>query len=385
MLKIKNLEKVAKRIIIAIKNKEKIILYGDADTDGITSVIILKETIKNLKGFVSVIYFPDRQREGYGLNEKALKSLEKEVPALLFLLDCGIGNFKGIQEANKIGFDVIVIDHHEILGKLPEASIVVDPKQKGDNYPFKGLATAGIIYKLSEILLRDKFSKSLRDSFLELVALATLYDMMPKEGDNKVFIEKGLKSLERTFRPGLKAFCEINFLQDYTNCHQLAYKIISALSAGQPVNHLNEAYLLLTAPDEKTAKKLAELLVAKSILRRENIKRITEDVEKRVLEQLPAKIIFIGDNHWPFGLLGAVASKICQIYQKPIFIFKKREKDSWGHMRAPSEVNGLKAMESCSQYLKTYGGHPSAAGFSASNENLEELEECLRNYFKKQP
>ena len=131
MNEIKNLKKAADRIKKAIKSKEKIILYGDADLDGTSSVVILEETIKNLGGKVTTAYFPDREKEGYGLNEKALDYLKPIAPALIITVDCGIGNFKEVKIAKKIGFEVIVIDHHEPLDSLPEASIVVDPKQKG--------------------------------------------------------------------------------------------------------------------------------------------------------------------------------------------------------------------------------------------------------------
>ncbi len=420
---IKNLNKVAKRLLKALKNKEKIILYGDADPDGIASVIILKETIKNLGGEVSVIYFPDRETEGYGLNKKALKFLEKEAPALLFLLDCGIGNFEEIKRAAKKGFEVIVIDHHEILGEIPKASIVVDPKQKGDPYAFKALATSGIVYKLSEVLLssirdyrgkekkqreqisngaspirdykvltkrqkeqisggvKDKFSQGLKDNFLELVALSTLADMMPKEEDNKIFIEQGLQSLEKTFRPGLRAFFEIGAIERDFDLYQIASKIIACLNAGKVKNHLNEAYLLLTASDIKKAKALAEKLVKRSFERKQKIEEITDEVEQRLFAKITESIIFIGDYSWPITLLGSVASKICRVYQKPTFIFSQGKKQSVGAVRMPKDLNGVKAMESCSQYLKTYGGHPLAAGFTVLNKNLKKLEKCLTEYF----
>ena len=136
-MEIKNLKRAAGRIKRAIKNKEKIILYGDADLDGAASVIILKESIKNLGGKVARVYFPDREKEGYGLNQKALNLLKKEAPALLILLDCGISNFKEIKLAKKLSLKVIIIDHHEVLEKLPEAEIIIDPKQPGDKYSFK--------------------------------------------------------------------------------------------------------------------------------------------------------------------------------------------------------------------------------------------------------
>ena len=130
-MEIKNLKKAADRIKKAIRDKERIVLYGDADLDGAGSIIILKESIKNLGGQTPFIYFPDREKEGYGINEKALKSLKKLAPALFIAMDCGIINFKEIKMANSFGFEVIIIDHHQVLDELPEASIVVDPKQKG--------------------------------------------------------------------------------------------------------------------------------------------------------------------------------------------------------------------------------------------------------------
>ena len=185
-MEIKNLKKVANRIKKAIKLKEKIILYGDADLDGIASVIVLEETIKNLGGKIQAVYFPDREIEGYGINETALNYLKKFSPALFIALDLGIGNFKEIESAKKFGFEVIIIDHHKVLGnKIPKASLVVDPKQKQDKYPFKGLATAGIAFRLSKLLLGDVFSENLKNSFLELVALATIADMMPQENENE--------------------------------------------------------------------------------------------------------------------------------------------------------------------------------------------------------
>jgi len=133
-------------------------------------------------------------------------------PALFIAMDLGIGNFKEVKIAKKLGFEIIIIDHHEILNKLPKVSILVDPKQKGDKYSFKGLAAAGISFKLSELLLGEKLTKNLRENFLELVALATIADMMPKLEENQIFIDEGLESLGRTFRPGLKAFFSITEL-----------------------------------------------------------------------------------------------------------------------------------------------------------------------------
>jgi len=379
---IKNLEKVAKRILKAIKNKEKIILYGDADLDGISSVIILKDTIKSLNGEIAAIYFPNREEEWYGLNEKALNFLQKETPALLITLDCGIGNFNEVKKAKEIGFEVIIVDHHEILDKLPQASIIVDPKQKGDDYPFKEFATAGIVFELSKIILKGKLSGTLEKNFLELTALATLADMMPQEEDNKFFIEEGLRSLDTTFRPGLKVFFEIDSLNNIS-VHQVIQKIISALNTSSVVGHLNQSFLLLTTSSSEEAKNLATDLLEKAYQKQFKIKEITERIEARIQEKTETSIIFEGDSSLPVISTGTVTSRICNTYRKPTFIFKIGKKESQGAVRMPSDINGVKALINCKEFLKTYGGHPRAAGFRLDNENLEKFKGCLIDYFNK--
>lgn len=365
---IKNLKKTAERIKKAIKNKERIILYGDADLDGIGSVIILKETIKNLSGKIATVYFPDREIEGYGLSEDALDELKKYAPALLILLDCGIGNFKEIKLAKKMGFEVIVIDHHQPLKKLPQASIIVNPKQKGDKYPFKWFANVGIVFRLAMALLKRKLSASLKDNFLELTALATIADMMPQAEDNLEFIGEGLVSLKKTVRPGLKVF---------SGEHQ---KIISACHAGGTRNHLNEGYLLLTSASVEEAEILGKELLEKANVRQERIREIVEELERRISED---SIVFEGDKNWPVLMLGPAASKACHTHKKPVFLHNENNQYCQGAVRTPQGIDGVKAMVHCSRLLETYGGHPQAAGFKIKKANLEKFKICLIKYFAK--
>ena len=193
----------------AVGNKERIILYGDSDLDGISSVVILEEAIKNLGGQIDCAFFPDRERDGYGLNLKALDVLKDKAPAILITLDLGIGNLKEVDVANQMGFEVIIIDHHEPLAGVPKAYVIVDPKQEDDPYPFKGLANVGVTYNLCMELLGNDVSESLKNSFLELTALGTIADMVPQVEQNQEIIEQGLRSLRHTFRPALRAFLDI--------------------------------------------------------------------------------------------------------------------------------------------------------------------------------
>jgi len=374
-MEIKNLKKAAKRILKAIKDKEKIILYGDADLDGVSSVIILKETIKNLGGEVTALFFPDREKEGYGISKEGLNSLKKFAPAILIALDCGIGNFKEIKLAKKLGFEVMVIDHHEILDKLPEARIIVDPKQKGDTYLFKELATVGIIFKLSEILLKNKMSQKLRKNFLELVAIATLADMMPQIKENQIFIEEGLSALEDSFRPGIRAFLTIDSFENY-NLNQKVSKIISILNVRDVENSLPAAFRLLTTSSLEEAKEMIERLSEKNKWRKEKIKDIYETIERK-LSKNEEDIIFEGDENWDFTLISPVASILAKKYKKPAFIFKKLEKESQGTVRVPMGIDSVALMKKCKKYLITYGGHPQASGFRIKNENLEKFKQCL--------
>ena len=382
---IKNLQKAADRIKKAVKNKEKIILYGDADLDGVSSVIILKETFKNLTGQHPRvhIYFPDREKEGYGINQEALNYLSQYAPALFIALDCGIGNFEEIKLAKKLGFEVIIIDHHRVLDKLPEAKIIVNPHQKRDKSSFKDFATAGLVFKLAEILLNGKLSPLLRNNFLELVALAIIADLMPQVNENLEFLEKGLTSLKNSLRPGIRVFWQINSLvKSSEEVRQFAQKIISTCHAGGNQNHLNEAYLLLTSISIEEAENLAKNLLEKARLRHFRIKEVIEEVEERLLKKPEELIIFEGDKSWKILMLGSVASKICHNYKKPVFLYSQREKDSQGAVRMPPGLDGVEAMRHCSKLLETYGGHPPACGFRIKNENLKKFKECLIKYFQ---
>jgi len=388
---IKNLKKAAERIKKAIKNKEKIILYGDADLDGVCSVIILEETIQNLGGkiysytqrkqtlipkFDMRVYFPDREIEGYGITKTGLNYLKKYSTGLLIALDLGIGNFKEVDLAKKLGFEVIIIDHHEVLNKLPKADIIINPKQKGDKYPFKELATVGIVFKFSEILLKNKLTKNLKNNFLELVALATLADMMPKKADNEVFIKEGLISFRNSWRPGIRVFLESEYFNNYPELTQKISKIISILNIRDVENNLPVSYRILTAHSIKEAEEILKVLIKKSEQRKEKIKKILEEIEKRILEKKDP-LIFEGDVDFDFTLISSVASFLCKKYQKPTFIYKKLKRESQGTVRTPSGINSVLLMKKCSKNLLTYGGHPLASGFRIKNKNLEKFKKCL--------
>ncbi|MCX6720175.1 MAG: DHH family phosphoesterase [Candidatus Staskawiczbacteria bacterium] len=379
MLKIKNIEKAAERIKEAVRKKERVILYGDSDLDGISSVVILEEAIKGLGGKVDTAFFPDRENDGYGINLRALDLLKEKAPAIFITLDLGIGNVKEVDIANEMGFEVIIVDHHETLAGIPKASIIVDPKQPDDPYPFKGLANVGVTYNLCLELLGKDISKSLKNSFAELAALGTIADMVPQVEQNQEIIEEGLRSLKNTFRPALRAFLEI--LGNGEVFEGSLPRIISALNAAESVNFENESYQLLTCSDLKKCKEISEVLLAKNFNKQIQIKNIVQEVERRIAQKPDQTIIFEGDPAWKLTWAGAVASIMCNKYEKPAFIFKKMDKESCGSVRNPKDTNSVDAMKTCCDFLITFGGHANASGFRIKNENLSKFESYLNDFF----
>ena len=377
---IKNLKEAAERIKLAVTNNEKIIIYGDSDCDGITSVTILQEAIKTLGANVARVLFPNREDDGYVINARAIELLKNEAPALFITLDLGIANNKEIDALNGMGFEVIVVDHHQVLQTIPNAKIVIDPQQKDDESEYKYLANVGLTFKLAEELLGRDMSHNLRNSFLELTALATISDMVPQIGDNKMYIEEGLRSFKNTFRPGLRAFLDI--LGEGEVLANGFYKVISALNAAESIDFNNEAYALLTSSSSDKAMELAQGLIAKTNYKQLKIKESVEEVERRIVQKKDEPIIFEGDPAWRLVLAGPVASILFSKYQKPVFIYKKGDSESCGSVRSPKGLDSVAAMKTCADILVTFGGHAQASGFRLKNENVEEFRMRLSEYFK---
>ncbi len=379
---IKNLTETADRIKEAIEKREKIVLYSDADMDGTGSAVILKETIEALGGEILYIYFPDRGGEGYGLNDKALRFIRTMTDdrILLITMDCGIANFDEAITAKQLDMELIIIDHHQPHNRLPEASIIVDPKQEGDNYPFKDFANAGLIYRLAQEILGDLFEEY-RKSFSEIAALSTIADMMRPEEDNKEIIDEGLSNLTTTSRPGLKVFWTDKIVDDQVSIRETAQRITSIFGASEITDHKTEAYLALVAKDEKDAGKIIKRLFKKNRLKQETVLKMVEQVMKTVSSD--DKVIFKGRKCWQVHLLGSAASRIVNELKVPIFLYKKGEKSSRGAVRAPQGVNAVDVMSQSSDILLEYGGHPPAAGFKIDNNHLKEFEKRLKDYFNR--
>ncbi|MFW6283350.1 MAG: DHH family phosphoesterase [Minisyncoccales bacterium] len=383
MAEIKNLQKVGDRILEAIDQEERIILYSDSDLDGVTALLVLKEAIQSLGGKIEKIYFPNRETEGHGINETALNNLKEKAPALLIVTDMGMGDDKEVKMAQKMGFEIIIIDHHKVLNGVPPASIVVDPKQKGDNYPFKELAASGLVFKLVEVLFNNEIPKSLKKSFLEVTALATVADMMEQKEDNKKIIDKGLPLVKKSWRPGVKALWESDFLDDDMTFNNKISKMLSILNVRSKKDTLPASYRLFTAESEEEAKPIIKEIIQKQKQKEREKEEIIEELKGRPsLVSKSSTIIFEGDPEWDIVLLGGIDSHLTRKYNKPVFLYKKGEKESLGTVRVPKGVDSVDAMSSCSELLETFGGHPAASGFRIKNENLTKFKQRLIDFFK---
>ena len=386
---LKGIIEVAERTIKAAKDSEQVIIFGDSDLDGIASVVILKELLEFLnplygKENISV-YFPNREIEGYGLSFSVLECLEDRAPALLFVLDAGISNFEEIKKAKQMGFEVIVIDHHQVLKKLPKADMIVNPKQKQDNYPFEDFAAAGLVYKLAQKVLEEKEHPDfLEDRFLELAALATIADMMPLEGENGEIVDRGIEALATTPRPGILALMQLNDI-DINSEQDITQKIIAPLNTFKINNHVAESYTLLTEPSFQKAKKLAQKLIRQTKDKKQAINMFVRELKEEIEKKDSKKaVIFKYSKAWNAAHLGTIASKLLKISKKPVFVCKQRDDgDCICSVRLPKLMDGVKAMETCKKYLITYGGHAPACGCRLKEKDLDKFGRCLEKYFKK--
>lgn len=384
-MEIKNLKEAAQRIREALADKERIILYGDSDLDGVCSVMIFQETLLSLGGNIVAVYFPDREQEGYGITRTALGKLQKLSPALLISMDLGITNFKEIREAREMGFHVILIDHHEILDALPEADVIVDPKQPGETYPFHGFAACGLTLRLALLLLSEEVSSALVSGLKELAALATVADMMPRKEDNLQIIEEGLATMRQSWRPGIRAFSRFEEFRRIESIEVRITQMIALLNVRDVEHGIPAAYRVLAAHTEEEAVSLLEVLQEKHKIRKDNIHLYTERIRSSLARQPRPPVIFEGDESFDYILLGSVASIISQEYNVPAFIYKRGESESIGSVRAPSGYDTVQAMKQCARLLVTYGGHAQASGFRLLNGNIEKFGDCLVDYFTNHP
>lgn len=391
------------RIKEAIDKKEKIIVYGDYDADGVSASVVLYAILKEL-GADFDVYIPDRYKDGYGLTEKSIKEFHEQKTKLIITVDCGITNVKEVKLANELGIDVVITDHHLPKDELPQAYAVINSRQKDDEYPFKWLCGGALAFKLVQAILNCQSSgiewdevKKIKPGFekwlLDVVSLCTITDMVPLVGENRTLAKYGFLVMAQTKRKGLKELMRLAGLEPKVMKQSLTGELFSNIgsyeigfvigprinSAGR-LDHANTAFELLITDDQKEAESLAKHLENTNFERQRLVEMITKEVEERLLNTYMGKlpnIIFEGSTEWSAGVVGIVAGRLTEKYSRPAFIYSREEETSKGSCRSIKSFNLVEEMEKCADILETFGGHAVAAGFSLKNENLKKFQEQL--------
>ena len=387
------------RIKKAIKNKEKIVIYHDYDADGVCSSVVVAATLKEFGADFSV-YTPDRQKEGYGLNKQALKEILKNKPDLLITTDCGITNVKEVEFMNENGVDVVIIDHHLPGDVLPPAYAAVNPKQKKCEYEFKHLCAAGVAFKLCSALIKSDFGKKrgIKEGFekwlLDVVAVATIADMMPLLGENRTLVKYGLRVLEKTKRLGLKKLLESSsYGKNKIDSKTIAFGVAPKINATSRMTHASVSFDLLFTENEDEAEKLLSAVEKANNDRRKFVEKAAKDavfwLEKELLEKgkLP-EVIIMGSDEWTPGIVGLIAGKLTEKYKKPSFVYGRVGNILKGSCRGVSGFNIVEVMTECESrkkgIFKAFGGHAQAGGFSILEDNLADFKKILFELVKEQ-
>jgi single-stranded-DNA-specific exonuclease len=400
----KQMQQAVDRVFKAIKEDQVITVHGDYDADGVCGTTVLFETLSEIiekthhlqptTYNLPNIYIPHREKEGYGLSVPTVEHLHKNhTTNLIITVDCGVSNIEAIDRAKELGIDTIVTDHHDIPEKLPDA-ILVHPKLEQETYPFKELSGTAVAFKLAHALIEEArkrgldFPKGHEKWLLDLVAIATVTDVMKMIGENRALEKYGLLVMNKTKRPGLKALLEVAGLKTGNlDSWNIGWQIGPRINAAGRVNHASNAFELLSSKSDEVAERLANKL------NEENKERqgITERLNKVAIEQIGDTddkdlLVAVGED-WPMGIVGLVAGKLSHKHHRPVFVVSKKGEEYSASGRSVPELNITKALQAASEYLDHFGGHPQACGFSTSgtdrfNKAIEKIEEFVKKETK---
>lgn len=383
----KDMDKAVERIFFAIKNKEKIVIFSDYDMDGIPGAVALHDFFKKIEYKNFVNYIPHRNKEGYGLNKDAIKQFAEENAKLLITIDCGITNVKEVDLANELGVDVIITDHHLPNGHVLNACAVLNQKQNGDEYPFKELCGAGVVFKLIQALIKKGNEKKLFEIkegwekwLLDMIGMATIADRVSLMGENRALAYYGLKVLRKSPRIGLvKLLKKIKVDQDKLTEDDIGFMIGPRINAASRMDVPIEAFKLLTTDNEMEADLLSTHLDKINNERKGVVASIVKEIKKTYKHREDRPIIVIGDPRWNPGLVGLACNSLVDDYRKPVFLWGRDENSVIkGSCRSDGTIDLVELMsEMKNEVFIEYGGHSLSGGFSVHNEKIHFLEEEL--------
>lgn len=371
------------RIMKAIENKEKTIIYGDYDVDGITSVTVLKSFLEE-RGLHVGVYIPNRLEEGYGLNKKAVEYIAEQKYSLMITVDCGISAVEEVEYANQLGIETIVTDHHEPGNELPNAIAVVDAKRKDNQYQCRNLAGVGVVFKLIQAIgIKMRLEEKEYLKYLDIVCIGTISDIVPLTDENRVIVKLGLKLVEQTRNLGLKSILQASGYNKIDSV-TISFGIAPRINACGRMGHQEEALNLFLSKDINEVNELTQKLNEYNKTRQEIEKRIYKDATTQIEEQGLANkntIVLMGKN-WHHGVIGIVASKITEMYFKPSILLCEEDDLGKGSGRSIPGFDLYEALTECKESINRFGGHAMAVGINVKKDKLEEFKEKLEQISK---
>ena len=380
----KDMDTAVERIIAAIENDEHILIYGDYDVDGTTSVAMMYSF---LQPYINKLdfYIPDRYSEGYGVSEQGIQWAIEHNVDLIISLDCGIKAFRTVELAKNNKIDFIICDHHRADEELPQATAVLDPKREDCEYPYKELSGCGVGFKLVQgITQRMGYDENNLWPLLDLVAVSIGADIVPITGENRVLCSFGLKQLEREPRPGLSALIKIGALQKPLTVTRVVFGIAPRINAAGRIEHAHAAVDLLLSRNPEEADYLATAINKNNTIRKETEEGIVNEALAMLEEQVGDRyttVLFKED--WHKGVIGIVASKCIEHFYRPTIILTASKGKATGSARSVRGYDIHEAIEACGELLEQFGGHKYAAGLTLKAENVaafqDRFEEVVRN------
>ncbi len=376
----KDLAKAVERIKLALNKKEKILVYGDYDVDGVTSITLLMYALNRYTSNL-IYYLPHRLEEGYGVSKKGIEFAHSEGVQLIITGDCGISAIEEIEYANLVGIDVIVTDHHEVKEKLPSAFAIINPKQLECPYPDKNLAGVSVVMKLIQGLMKEGYSDIDLNILLEFACLGTVADVVPLIGENRIIVKYGLKQLDTTQNIGLKALIKVCGLEDKKiSTGDIGFKLAPRINA---MGRLEDAGLVVNLFLTSSLQEAAEIA---KILNEHNIKRqniqeiILEEALKSTRQERDKNVIVVASDNWHPGIIGIVASRIADKYYRPTIIISCQDGLGKGSGRSIPNFHLLNALNHCDDLLEIYGGHEQAVGLTILPDKIDEFRQRINDY-----
>jgi single-stranded-DNA-specific exonuclease len=381
----KGMREAVGRILQAIENKEKILIWGDYDVDGTTGTVVLRKALEIL-GAETGFHVPNRFTEGYGVNVPALEKAKERGYSLLITVDCGIRGFDPLNWAKENGMDVILTDHHlpdEALGN-PPAYAVVNPNQTGCEYPNKNLAGVAVAFKLIHALLREKGKENLVRGFLKIVAIGTIADIMTLTGENRAIVAVGLQDLPRAHNYGLKALMEVAECRSEMTSYHIGFRLAPRINAAGRMELARQVVELFEADSFEKAREIAAVL--------DNRNRERQKVQREITDLALAEYAQNGGNlqhshvavvageNWHRGVIGLAASKISDKLHRPAIVISLEDGIGHGSARSIAGYHLLSGLESCGDLMEQFGGHAAAAGMKIKAENIDRLRELVNQH-----